>query len=364
MGLAHLATESVPSLSNFENIAFYLPQYHPTEDNNRFWGEGFTEWTNVARAKPLYKDHIQPVLPSTLGFYDLRIEDTYRSQWKLASAAGITGFCLWYYWFGGNRRTLELPLELLLAKPHLDFRYCLGWANESWTGIWHGAGDDILIEQRYEELDTNLGILVEHFRDPRYIKVLGRPVLYILRPDDIPDLSEFVARLAEACSRSGLGKPYLVGEAAGDWLYSNDPLLDAYCWNPPPPPPSDQLYGDYAVSPSRLLPAVYNYDEKYFDWILEARESALRNHPCVIVGFDNTPRSGRRGVVLEGRTPELLHDFTISALSLESLEPQPRIVFYKSWNEWAEGSILEPDLLNGRKYLDAFTRAITRGHDS
>lgn len=241
------------------------------------------------------------------------------------------------------------------SNPTIPHNYCLGWANESWTGVWHGAPNRVLISQNYDRPQFHYDLLVSHFADERYVRVLdGRPVLYILRPASIPNLEQFVSELVAACARVGIEQPYIVGEAAGGWINEATSPLDAYSWNPPPPPPGDPLYGDFRQSPIRLDPAVYSYDHHYFEWIVSGRPTRLRGHSCVVVGFDNTPRSGVRGVVLEGRTPELVALFARRAMLKELSKEDPQILFLKSWNEWAEGSTIEPDSING----DSIARAI------
>jgi lipopolysaccharide biosynthesis protein len=168
-------------------IAFYLPQFHPTEENDRWWGPGFTEWHNVAKARPLFRGHMQPKLPGELGFYDLRLAQTRSDQAALAKQYGIHGFCYWHYWFGG-KRLLETPIEEALEMNEPDLPFCLGWANESWTGAWHGSPHKTLIEQTYPQKDPerHYQVLRRFFRDRRYIKHESKPLLYVYKPRDNP----------------------------------------------------------------------------------------------------------------------------------------------------------------------------------
>ena len=175
-----------------EVVAFFLPQFHPIPENDLWWGRGFTEWTHAAAARPLFDGHLQPRLPSDLGFYDLRVPETRRAQWELAAQYGVTALCYWHYWFGDGIQLLERPVIDLLEYPKLPHRYCLGWANQTWTGVWHGRGDEILQQQVYPGEADNIAhfkYLLPHFLDERYLTVNGRPVLYVFRPGDVPGLA-------------------------------------------------------------------------------------------------------------------------------------------------------------------------------
>src|SRR5215468_1528989 len=170
-------------------IAFYLPQYHPIPENDAWWGKGFTEWTNVAKARPLFPGHHQPIVPADLGFYDLRLPETREAQARLARAYGIEAFCYYHYWFAG-RRILERPFNEVLASGQPDFPFCLGWANQTWTGIWHGASNRVLIQQTYGgETDARLHFeaVLQAMLDPRYLRVDGRPVFFLHQPQELPE---------------------------------------------------------------------------------------------------------------------------------------------------------------------------------
>jgi hypothetical protein len=190
--------------SPLEIVAFFLPQFHPIPENDRWWGPGFTEWTHAAAARPLFDGHLQPRLPADLGFYDLRVPETRRAQWELAAQYGVTALCYWHYWFGDGIQLLKRPAMDLLEHPKLPHRYCLGWANQTWTGVWHGRGDEILQQQRYPGEADNIkhfSYLLPHFLDGRYLTVDGRPVFYFLRPGDIPGLRQLAAVLTRASLR-------------------------------------------------------------------------------------------------------------------------------------------------------------------
>src|SRR5208283_1156501 len=165
-------------------IALYLPQYHPIPENDEWWGKGFTEWTNVVKAKPSFRGHRQPHIPADLGFYDLRVPETRIAQAELALEYGIGGFCYWHYWFGEGKKLLEKPFEEVLKSGEPDFPFCLAWANESWTGVWHGSPDKVLREQTYpgsNDDEAHFYYLLTAFRDSRYLKVDDRPIFYVYK---------------------------------------------------------------------------------------------------------------------------------------------------------------------------------------
>ena len=198
-------------------IAFYLPQFHPIPENDAWWGPGFTEWTNAAKARPLYPGHRQPTLPADLGFYDLRLPETREAQSALAETYGVEAFCYWHYWFGGGRRVLETPFTEVLASGEPSVSFCLGWANQTWTGIWHGAADRVLMEQTYpgpEDDQAHFDAIVAAFRDERYLRVDGRPVFYVFRPEELPDAAQFVDRWQQMARQAGLDGLYLAAESS------------------------------------------------------------------------------------------------------------------------------------------------------
>ena len=341
-------------------IAHYLPQFSPCTDNDEFWGKGFTEWHNVAAGRPLFEGHTQPNLPGELGFYDLRVPATRSAQWTLARDYGIDAFCMWYYWFGGGRRVFEERVDEMAEVRFSDQTYALGWANESWTGAWHGLDGRTLIQQRYDEdPQGHYDYLVRHFLRPNYLKLnIGRPLLYLYRPDQLRQLDLWVEGLRSTCRESGILAPYIVGEAAGAWYLDPESPLDAYTWNPPPPIPNDALFAEFGSEAVLSEPWVYDFSDPYFDWISNGRpDSQLRSHQAVICGFDNTPRTSTAGVVLSGVDRHRLTIFARRAFQLEAAKEGPHMVFIKSWNEWAEGSVLEPTWLGGRALLEAIRDA-------
>ena len=234
---------------------------------------------------------------------------------------------------------------MLLNRPEVDHRYCVGWANESWSGIWHGEPNKVLVPQVYELDDrAHYRWLVQHFSDDRYLTIDRRPLLYVLNPDEILNQgSNWFDGLHDVCESHGIPRPYIVGEARGTWLYGHEAQnLDAYCWNPPPPVISDTIFEEFREIPEGLRPRRYQYGKGYCEWLRNKRPHAvLRGHQCVSTGFDNTPRSGGSGVVLLNATPERIQH-EVYAAALDEAKHEHPILFIKSWNEWAEGSIIEP----------------------
>ncbi len=340
-------------------IAFYLPQFHPIPENDEWWGNGFTEWTNVAKAKPLFRGHYQPHVPADLGFYDLRVPETRIAQAELAREYGIEAFCYYHYWFAG-KRLLERPFTEVLESGEPDFPFCLCWANETWTGVWHGAPNRILIEQKYPGTEDDIKhfyTLLAAFEGVRYVKVEGKPIFIIYEPQKLPNPRQTIDCWRELAHRAGLKGLYIVGIENEPWK-PEDNGFDAST-------PRNLSIGVvilrnklvYRVvkNPYRRLLhyplKIYPYEKVYPYFLLPGAEK-LHHHPCVIPNWDNTPRSGLSGLVLHGSNPELFRNHLKSTLTQIKDKPfEYRLVFIKSWNEWAEGNHLEPDLKYGKAYL-------------
>ena len=354
-------------------IALYLPQYHPIPENDAWWGRGFTEWTNVAKAKPLFRGHRQPHLPADLGFYDLRLPETRDAQAAMARAHGIEGFCYYHYWFAG-RRILEQPFTEVLASGRPDFPFSLCWANQSWRGVWHGAPKATLIEQTYPGRDDHLAhfaALLPAFRDRRCLRVEGKPVFFVYRPREMPEPRAFTDLWRDAARRAGLPGLFLIGfETDGHrgWqpadhgydglVRSRLPALARWpTWAAPVRKITHKLrrvrrqLAGHAASDGDG-PTIHRYGD-LLDTIVEDPTDGLETYPCVIPNWDNTPRAGARGLVLQGSTPELFRAQLRKAVRVTAhLPAERRFVVLKSWNEWAEGNYLEPDLETGSRYLE------------
>jgi hypothetical protein len=352
-------------------IAFYLPQYHPIPENDEWWGKGFTEWTNVTKAKPLFKGHWQPRLPADLGFYDLRVEASRIAQAELAKAYGIYGFAYWHYWFGNGKQLLERPIEDVVASSKPDFPFCLAWANETWSGTWHGLSNNkILIEQQYPgEVD-----FYDHFykilpvlKDPRYIKVNGKCLFIIYRVNKVPDLKSFTSVWRKLAEDNGLSGFHFVA------CHENDDTLIAKGINAfiQKPPSLDLLVSPFNIfekiiskitqkifcSSKKVLRRVdfSAYVKNYPQYKLKKNE-----YPLIFPDWDNSPRTGYDGWMFTDSTPKLFGELVKKArFEISKQEDNPeKILIIKSWNEWAEGNYLEPDKKFGISYLSEFSRAL------
>lgn len=341
-------------------IAFYLPQFHPIPENDAWWGKGFTEWTNVGKAKPLFQGHYQPHVPADLGYYDLRSPESRRAQTELAQQYGIEAFCYWHYWFGNGKRLLEQPFKEVLRTGEPDFPFCLGWANQTWSGVWHGAPGRILVEQIYPGLDdfrNHFYALLPAFRDTRYVKVDGKMLFLIYAPKNLPDARLFTSYWQDLAQKEGLEGFYFVAHGIKNPHYygcqacvDNAPFVSM---NAPPL--------EVKAVHNNKLPRVYHYAD--FVCYLKERYLNINEHPLVIPNWDNTPRCGAGGFVLHGSSPELFRQMMDNAKAKIETNPNPeqRIIFVKAWNEWAEGNHLEPDILHGHRYLEALRDGITLG---
>ncbi|MCC5947031.1 MAG: glycoside hydrolase family 99-like domain-containing protein [Nitriliruptoraceae bacterium] len=351
-------------------LAFYLPQFHPIPENDRFWGPGFTEWTNVAAARPRFRGHQQPNLPGELGFYDLRLPEVREQQASLARLAGIEGFVYWHYWFAG-RRVLERPFTEVLASGAPDLPFALAWANESWTGVWHGAADRVLIDQTYPgpaDHDAHFDALESAFHDRRYVRVDGHPLFVVYRPLEIPDLRRTVDRWRQRAERSGLGDLHLVAHLtlrqlhAASWADAFDSAVVVEL-NLRTPGRVRSRVARYqrSLDVVRSRPRTVHLDRH---WRLQvpAEAEELAVHPCVVPNWDNTPRSGDGGRVYLGSRPTLLEQQIRDTVTRIVHKPRShRLLFIKSWNEWAEGNYLEPDRHHGRGWLEATRRGLRVG---
>lgn len=348
-------------------VAFYLPQFHPIPENNEWWGEGFTEWSNVRPAEPTFVGHHQPRIPGELGYYDLRDISVQRRQIELAKLYGLEGFCFYFYWFGG-KRLLETPVENWLNEPTLDFPFCLCWANENWSRRWDGLDQELLIGQHHSP-DDDLAFIAEaarYLRDPRYIRISGKPVLIIYRPSLLPSMKETAERWRDWCRDNGVGEIYL---AYVQSFENNDPRdygLDAAIEFPPnnsgPPNVTD-----------RVVPVQESFASTVYDWSVLAERSESyqpRNYMLfrsLCPGWDNTARRKRGGTVFVNNTAARYQRWFENAIddtTANIADPSERLVFVNAWNEWAEGAYLEPDTANGYAYLQATRDALESRADA
>jgi hypothetical protein len=333
-------------------VAYYLGQFHPIAENDTFWGEGFTEWHNVSRARALFPGHAQPKLPGRFGFYDLRCTETLCAQIDYAREIGVTAFCFWHYWFAG-RRLLHRPLDEMLKLERPDFRFLLGWANESWSGIWHGAANRVFVEQSYDahELAQHADLLSNYIESGRYLEINGQFPFVIYKPRQIPNAAEYLGQLREHVSRRTGASLYVIGNwSPGRNFEFSDPAaygLDAAVVTPIAAYFRSPLLSiGYRLMWRKLGQAGFGPEIRNYNSVVSTLQRAIGSiagvsHATIVSGWDNTPRSGRRGLVLAHYNEASFRRAANSALELESRNQTP-ILFLKSWNEWAEGNTAEP----------------------
>lgn len=348
-------------------IAFYLPQFHPIPENDRWWGKGFTEWTNVAKALPKFVGHYQPHLPDELGFYDLRLPEIQKRQIELARHYGIFGFCFYYYWFNG-KRLLERPLDQFIKNEEFNFPFCICWANENWTRRWDGLDNEILISQIHSpENDIHfIQDIEEILRDPRYIRINGKPLILVYRVTLLPEAKETARRWREYCISSGIGEIYLVAALTFGCEGPEQYGFDAAVEFPPHTITNDCIN---ITEKMKLL------DPKFSGYIFDFEEfirskKYLKDLPyihfkTVSPGWDNTARRADKGSVFHGANPQLYKQwlFDVTKLTKETHPLSERIVFINAWNEWAEGTHLEPDRKFGYGYLQATADVIRENRE-
>ena len=377
-------------------IAFYLPQFHPIPENDKWWGKGFTEWTNVGKAKPLFKGHYQPRVPADLGYYDLRMPEVREAQAAMAREAGIEGFCYWHYWFGNGKQLLERPFNEVLNSGKPDFPFCLGWANHSWrTNTWTQGGkkrDAMIIEQQYlgeEDYRMHFDNVLKAFHDSRYITVDGKPLFVVFDPYDLPqDFIPCWRRLAEEHGLQGIHfacciqnthnrplknadgtnytKGYFSTDEAGKYydyatkVLGFDAVIAMGTWRAEVCAKNRFWFALQRQLSYRLnlkISNVYDYRKVMRHYYVpeDAREDV---YPSLLPQWDRSPRSGLNGIY-HNSTPEYFKETIERALQLvRNKQPEHKIVFLKSWNEWAEGNYVEPDLRFGHGYLEAIKSVI------
>lgn len=363
-------------------ITYYLPQFHPIPENDKWWGKGFTEWTNVTKAKPLFKGHYQPRFPADLGYYDLRVPEVRETQAQMAQDHGIEGFCYYHYWFGNGKLLLERPFKEVLALGKPDLPFCLCWANQTWQGVWFGCpSPQVLIEQTYSgknDYEKHFNYLRPAFEDKRYITIDEKPLFHVYMPCLIPDLTLFIDTFREMAHRAGYKGIYLLGAMSPpDWnpkdhdfdgVVGSEHMLMRYYKAPYHEDAGilkkiiRRITGKLGLKNSnvetRKKPIIVDY-KVAIDHLISKEIFQYDYFPCVIPNWDNTARSGNKGLVFKDSTPELWKKHLLDAIKkVEHLPAEHRIIMIKSWNEWAEGNYLEPDSLFGMKYLEAIKEII------
>ena len=370
-------------------IAFYLPQFHKIPENDEWWGPGFTEWTNVKKAEPLFEGHMQPRLPLGDNYYNLMDDSTKMWQANLAKQYGIYGFCYYHYWFDG-KLLLEKPMEQMLLNPNIDLPFCVSWANEAWTKAWVGE-TKVLMPQRYgdrQEWLDHFNYLLPFFKDDRYIKCDGKPLLLIYRAEVIPNIDEMIAYWRELARKEGFPDIMMVHQhpvtnrsgykvfesfdygiefqpfSAKVWMDANTAKLWSHIRKP-----AKSINAAFEkvtgvdlirqIQDRKLASAVtkVSFDETWAE-ILSHEVRSRYDLPGAYCGWDNTPRKGVRGSVHIGATADKFRDYMSRQIVKARDEYGSDFLFLTAWNEWAEGSVMEPDQLNGAAYLEALRDAL------
>jgi len=362
---------SIPNL-----IAINLPQFHPIPENDEWWGKGFTEWTNVVKAKPLFKGHYQPHHPADLGFYDLRLPEAREAQAAMARDYGIHGFCYYHYWFNG-KRLLERPVDEICASGKPDFPFCLCWANEDWTGVWCGKEKQVLIRQVYSDRDdlNHIRSLIPIFQDRRYIRIDGKPLFLVYSASRLPNPQRTTEAWRHEAVKAGMPGLYLLRVES----YAEEPGnpmelgFNAALELQPHWKVRQGLlrYRDHWWERHRLGTGkriyVDHFNLNYRDLVNKAIAMELPPYPyirCVCPGWDNTARRSCGGTIIRGSTPDeyerwLAHTILQARSNRSNATPHQSLVFINAWNEWAEGNHLEPCQKWGRAYLEATLRALS-----
>ena len=339
-------------------IAFYLPQFHPIPENDEWWGKGFTEWTNVAKAQPLFPGHYQPHIPADLGFYDLRLPEVRKAQADMAKEYGIYGFCYYHYWFNG-RRLLNLPLDEVLSSGQPDFPFCLCWANEDWTRAWDGRSGEILMKQDYSIEDDlqHIRYLCSVFCDKRYIRINEKPLFLVYMANKLPDALKTTNFWREEARKLGIGELYLCrvesfpDEHTDPYSLGFDAAVEFQPdWKHIWPNISDSTYGNNTV---------FRYED-ILERMLNKNKPDYKRFPCVTPSWDSTPRSKESALIFLDSNPVLYEKWLREIIKRVKRNNQlnEKIIFINAWNEWGEGNYLEPDLKFGRAYLEATRNAL------
>lgn len=341
-------------------LAVVLPQFHPIRENDEWWGKGFTEWTNVVKARPRFAGHYQPHLPADLGFYDMRLLQTLIDQADMAKAHHISGFCFYHYWFNGHR-LLETPVNKILESGQPDFPFMLCWANENWSRRWDGMDKEVLMKQEYSAEDhaAHAEYLCKNvFTDKRYIRISGKPFFIFYKPEIIPDLKETIKIWREAAKKCGFEDIYLAGikTKSEQWIDENQPGFDIWLdWQPDwenlqiIPSLVDRIKNKFSIGKTYRK---IDYAE-VVERMISRKKPDLKHFNCVVPGWDNSARKKLDAFLMHDHTPELYAKWLEHVCKVsEVYSKEENFVFINAWNEWAEGNHLEPDQKWGKAFLE------------
>ena len=342
-------------------IAYYLPQFHPIPENDKWWGKGFTEWTNVTKAVPQFIGHYQPHLPGELGFYDLRLPEVQERQVDLARNYGIYGFCFYYYWFNG-KRLLERPLDQFIENPRIDFPFCICWANENWTRRWDGLENDVLLAQTHTHKSDIQFIkdLEPVLRHPNYINIGGRPLIIVYRTSLMENPAKAAATWRKYCIKEGVGNPYLVAAQTFGFTDPRPIGFDAAVEFPPHNIAYPEITNRMKILNPNFLGRIYNYADMAYYSMKKGDERPYIEFKTIAPSWDNAPRKPGNGYSFAFSTPIVYGRWLewASQHTIQKNDPEERLVFVNAWNEWSEGTHLEPDRRFGYAYLQATANAI------
>lgn len=375
-------------------IAYYLPQFHPVPENDIAWGPGFTEWTNVVKARPLFRGHYQPRIPADLGFYDLRLAESREQQAKLAREAGIEGFCYWHYWMGNGKRLLNRPFDEVLTSGKPNFPFCLAWANHDWTTkTWDKKGGNTMIaKQLYpgtEDYINHFNLVLPAFRDRRYIKIDEKPIFLIFDPYAFTDIRHFMNLWRKLAIKNGIKGVYFIAmcnstttikrnddgtykrvipnlESSAD-IYNEFINLGFDGINSSGKSRAEMIYDGmikrnirFALQKKMPFLPTLKYDYPKVVKHFFAPEDTWQNvYPSILPQWDRSPRAGNSEGVYVNSTPNNFKTHIKDALKVISNKPnEHKILFLRSWNEWAEGNYVEPDQKYGHGFLNAIRDTI------
>ncbi|WP_379968519.1 glycoside hydrolase family 99-like domain-containing protein [Epilithonimonas sp. UC225_85] len=370
-------------MTKIRPIAIHLPQFHPFPENDKWWGKGFTEWTNVTKTQPLFEGHYQPHLPADLGFYDLRLEEARLAQIALAKEFGIYGFCYYHYWFNGKRLMNE-PIDRMLKNPKEDFPFMLCWANENWSRAWDGNDKELLIDQKYSSDDDrdHIKFLLPIFKDSRYIKIEGKPVFVIYKSDELPSAKETIKIWREEAAKEGLelyicrmdrwntanGQEVLdLGfDAAIDFQPLSPSLVKFKNANKKNKPTgfTSKVINKLKITFSKPKPEssqhIIDY-KNYTEFDIKNFHQDYKIFPGFSPSWDNAARRKHNATIFKNASPELFYHWIVEKLKkYKTYSTEENFIFINAWNEWAEGNHLEPCQKWGLQYLEALKNAVKK----
>jgi len=354
--------------SKLKLFAFYLPQFHPFKENDEWWGKGFTEWSNVAKAQPNYIGHYQPHIPIHNGFYDLRVPEVMIEQAKLAKNYGISGFNFYYYWFDG-KILMKKPFDILLEHPEIDIEFCITWANENWTRRWDGMDNDVLIAQNHTDADSLKFIenMFQYFNDKRYLRIHEKPVLIIYRPDLIPNIQHIIKLWRKNVNKAGFLDIYLIAVKSFGYNNYREDGFDATMEFPPHEAKLESIIHEKIFLNNEFDGAIYDYAVMADGFIEKMQVQSENREKCyktATLSWDNTARKQDKSTVFDNFSLQKYQEWLLSiseyTLDNSQLSDEEKIIFVNAWNEWAEGTHLEPDKKFGYSYLESTQQVLAK----